>query len=76
MLPLILTYLRKEADLTQEELSSKLRISRSAYSHYESGTHEPPLALLSIIADFYGVSTDFLLGRTYTRKPYPRRHKD
>lgn len=76
MLPIILTCLRKEADLTQEELSTKLKISRSAYSHYEGGTHEPPLTILSTIADFYGVSTDFLLGRTYTRKPYSRRHED
>ncbi|WP_315074409.1 helix-turn-helix transcriptional regulator [uncultured Clostridium sp.] len=68
MLPIILTYLRKEADLTQEELSAKLKISRSAYSHYEGGTHEPPLVVLNLLADFYDVSTDFLLGRTYTRK--------
>lgn len=67
-----LTYLRKEADLTQEELSIKLRISRSAYSHYESGLHDPPIPILILFADFYGVSTDFLLDRTITRKPYPK----
>ena len=67
-----LTYLRKEVDLTQEELSKKVRISRSAYSHYESGLHEPPISILVSFADFYGVSTDFLLDRTITRNPYPK----
>lgn len=72
MLSKRLTFLRKELELTQEELSKKLNISRSAYSHYESGTHEPSLELLQIFADFYDVSTDFLLGRTFIRKPYPK----
>jgi len=67
-----LTYLRKEFELTQEELSKKLRISRSAYAHYESGKYEPSIQMLELIADFYDVSTDFLLGRTYIRKPYPK----
>lgn len=72
MLSKRLIYLRKESDLTQEELSKKLNISRSAYSHYESGIFEPSLEMLQLIADFYGVSTDFLLDRTTTRKPYPK----
>jgi transcriptional regulator with XRE-family HTH domain len=71
-----LTYLRKELELTQDELSKKLTISRSAYSHYESGKYEPSIQMLELLADFYDVSTDFLLGRTYTRKPYPKYYED
>jgi transcriptional regulator with XRE-family HTH domain len=67
-----LTYLRKESELTQEELSKKLNISRSAYTHYENGTYEPSIQMLELLANFYDVSTDFLLGRTFVRKPYPK----
>jgi transcriptional regulator with XRE-family HTH domain len=67
-----LTYLRKEAELTQVELSKKLNISRSAYAHYENGTYEPSIQILELLADFYEVSTDFLIGRTDNRKPYPK----
>lgn len=75
MLSVRLTYLRKELDLTQEELSTQLKISRSAYSHYESGTHEPPIVVLNSFADFYDTSIDYLLGRTCIRKPYPKNNK-
>ncbi|AQR90554.1 HTH-type transcriptional regulator Xre [Clostridium saccharobutylicum] len=67
-----LTYLRKESELTQDEISKKLNISRLAYTHYENGTYEPSIQTLELIADFYDVSTDFLLGRTFIRKPYPK----
>lgn len=73
MLASRLTYLRKELELTQAELSKKLKISRSAYSHYESGQHDPPISTLILFADFYGVSIDFLVGRTDIRKPYPKK---
>lgn len=72
MLSTRLTTLRKELKLTQDELSKKLRISRSAYSHYESSLYEPSIAILVLLADFYNVSTDYLLGRTNIRKPYPK----
>ncbi|WP_160688280.1 helix-turn-helix transcriptional regulator [Clostridium sp. C2-6-12] len=72
MLSAILTLLRKERGLTQEELADKLHISRSGYAHYEAGNRKPSVEVLIIIADFYGTSIDYLLGRTYTRKPYPK----
>ncbi|AJG98895.1 XRE family transcriptional regulator [Clostridium beijerinckii] len=72
MLSKRLTYLRNEAELTQVELSKKLNISRSAYAHYENGTYEPSIQMIELFADFYEVSTDFLLGRTSIRKPYPK----
>ena len=39
---------------------------------YETGEHEISLASLSKIADFYNVSTDYLLDRTDIKKPYPK----
>jgi transcriptional regulator with XRE-family HTH domain len=76
MLSAILTLLRKERCLTQEELADKLHISRSGYAHYEAGKRKPAIDVLILIADFYGTSIDYLLGRTYTRKPYPKHYED
>jgi transcriptional regulator with XRE-family HTH domain len=59
-----LVYLRKENKLTQKELSKKLGLTRSAYSQYELGTREPDFQILQKIADFYSVTTDFILGRS------------
>lgn len=56
--------LREDADLTQMELSKYLNISQRAYSHYENGTRDIPTNILISIADFYQVSTDYLLERT------------
>jgi transcriptional regulator with XRE-family HTH domain len=61
--------LRKEAKLTQEGLSLKLKMARTTYSGYELGTSEPDNETLEKIADFYGVTTDYLLGREESKKP-------
>lgn len=50
--------------MTQEGLAAKLGISRSALSHYEKNRREPDYATLSMLADLFNVSTDYLLGRT------------
>jgi len=49
---------------TQAEIADHLHIQRANYSHYENGRAEPNLKTLVDIADFFGVSLDFLLGRT------------
>lgn len=59
-----LTALRNQHKLTQKELADKLNIGRSALSLYEIGQREPDLQLLCKMADFFQVSTDYLLGRT------------
>ena len=59
-----LSNLRKEKELTQEEFSALINISRSTYAQYEINRREPDYAILKRIADFYGVTTDYLLGRT------------
>ncbi|MCT4583761.1 MAG: helix-turn-helix domain-containing protein [Peptostreptococcaceae bacterium] len=56
--------LRKELSLTQAELAEKLNITRSALSLYELGKRQPDFETLNKIADFFEVSTDYLLDRT------------
>ena len=56
--------LREDHDLSQKELAKILNLSQRSYSHYENGTRKIPLDVLVALADFYGCSTDYLLGRT------------
>ena len=65
----ILVQLRTEKQGYQKELAAHLKVSIGTISNYEKGLHEPDLNNLSMIADYYGVSTDFLLGRTGYRHP-------
>ncbi|MCT6891076.1 MAG: helix-turn-helix domain-containing protein [Lactobacillus sp.] len=55
--------LRKEKNLSQNATAKKLNISTSTLSMYETGNREPNNEILSKIADFFGVTTDYLLGR-------------
>jgi HTH-type transcriptional regulator, competence development regulator len=55
---------RKAKKLTQQELSVTLGINRSTYAKYETGDNEPDNETLQKLADFFGVSVDYLLGRT------------
>lgn len=56
--------LRNQKKLTQQGISKKLEISPRAYQYYEAGEREPQLSVLIRMADFYGVSIDYLAGRT------------
>lgn len=56
--------LREDHDLTQTTIAQRLNISQRAYSHYETGTRDIPLAVLVQLADLYNCSIDYLLGRT------------
>ncbi len=64
--------LRLEQKWKQEEAADQLGLSMSAYCRYELGKREPTASVLERIADAYGVSTDFLLGRTDRRESPPR----
>ena len=64
--------LREDQDKTQEEIARLLKTTKQYYQKYEKGIHPLPLRHLSTLADFYGVSADYILGRTNERKPYPR----
>ncbi len=56
--------LREDSDIKQKELADYLGISQRTYSHYENGTRKLPLDILIALAEYYGCSTDYLLGRT------------
>ena len=65
--PRIITFLRKERGLSQKQVASDLGISQALLSHYEKGIRECGLDFLIRAADYYEVSTDYLLGRTVQR---------
>ncbi|MGI5888348.1 MAG: helix-turn-helix domain-containing protein [Oscillospiraceae bacterium] len=63
----ILTLLRKERGITQKEAAANLGISQALLSHYEKGIRECGLSFVVKVADYYGVSCDYLLGRSPDR---------
>ena len=62
--PRILSLLRKERGLTQKQVAADLGIAQALLSHYEKGKRECGLEFLVKAADYYNVSTDYLLGRS------------
>lgn len=62
--------LREDHDLTQEKLCEELFISRSTYTYYEYGKHSVPLDFAVNLADFYGVTLDYLAGRTNIKEKF------
>lgn len=56
--------LREDNDLTQQQVAEMLMCDQSLYSKYEHGEREIPLRLLIILAEYYGVSLDYLVCRT------------
>lgn len=63
--------LRERAHLTQFGLEMRTRIDQSKLSKYERGEALPTAQNAAILADFFRVSTDFLLDRTDVETPYP-----
>lgn len=62
-----LSLLRQEKGVSQRTAANVLGISQALLSHYENGIREPGLAFVVKACDYYGVSADYLLGRTMTR---------
>lgn len=56
--------LREDADLTQKQVAQVLLCDQSLYSKYERGERALPLELAVRLADLYGVSLDYLVGRS------------
>lgn len=56
--------LREDNDKTQQEIAEILNTSQTMYARYERGANELPIHHLLKLADYYNVSTDYLLGRT------------
>ena len=66
--------LREDADLYQRQLAELLHCSQRIYSNYERGDVDIPTQILIQLADYYGTTTDYLLGRTnYRSNPFPDR---
>lgn len=65
--------LREDNDLSQKELAEMLQIHQTTYSDYELGKLNIPVSILHKLANYYNVSIDYLLGRTNTKKPYPKK---
>jgi len=56
--------LREDADLTQEKVGAAINVPQRTYAYYESGQRMVPPSVLCALADFYGVSVDYILERT------------
>ena len=56
--------LREDADLSQKQVAEILHIQQMVYSRYERGYQTIPVEHLPVLADYYHVSVDYLLGRT------------
>lgn len=56
--------LREDSDKTQQEIADVLKTSQTMYARYERGANELPVHHLITLADYYGVSTDYILCRT------------
>lgn len=56
--------LREDHDKTQTEIAKVLGTSQTMYARYERGASELPIRHLLKLADYYGITTDYLLGRT------------
>ena len=65
--------LREDKDLKQKDLADYLQVHQTTYSDYELGRLNIPVSVLHKLADFYGVSVDYLLGRTDVKEPYPKK---
>ena len=65
--------LRIDGGYTQKQTAEYLHIRQNTYSQYEIGVLNYPIDVLLKLADFYGVSVDYLLGRTSVKTPYPEK---
>lgn len=55
---------RRRRHLTQKEVAAYLEMTERSYQHYEGDRRRPSYEVLVTLADYFGVTTDYLLGRT------------
>ena len=70
MLATRLRQLRKDANLSQDEVSRVIGVTQSAYGYYETGRNTPIVENLVKLAKFFDVTTDYLLGQTDNKHGY------
>ena len=68
--------MREDADLLQKDIAKYLQCTQVSYSHYELGKRDIPTDVLIKLAAFYKTSTDYLLGLTDVKEPYPQGKTD
>lgn len=66
--------LREDNDLLQKDMAKILNIAERTYSGYETETRNLPIEVLIALARFYHTSTDYILGLTNVKTPYPKNH--
>lgn len=66
--------MREDADLFQKDIAQYLQCTQVCYSQYKLGKRDIPTDMLIRLAALYHTSTDYLLGITDEKKPYPRAH--
>lgn len=66
-------HLRVDNDKTQLEIADLLNCNREVYRRYEKGIREIPTWAVIRLADYYGCSVDYILGRTDIKRPYMRK---
>lgn len=57
---------------TQQDIADILHCQREVYRRYETGKVEIPVSYLITLARYYDVTTDYLLGLTKERRPFPK----
>ena len=67
--------MRTDRGLTQSQIAELRHVSQNTYSQYEIGTTRFPLDAVIKLAEYYGVSVDYLVGLTDEPTPYPRKRK-
>jgi|GEM_PF-327046 len=68
--------LREKKRLTQEELGKKLNLQKAVISKYENGKLQPSIETISFLADFFNVTTDYLLGHSDNPRPLDSKTPD
>ncbi len=64
--------LRVNRNLLQRDVADVLNCSTTVYCRYEKGEREPPFDIIFRLADYYGVSVDYLLGREESKNDVPK----
>lgn len=60
--------IRNERNISQKTVADFLGVSQQAYANYENGKRQPEYKILAILADYFNVSVDYLLGREEIKK--------
>lgn len=71
-LAIILRELREKQGLNQRELAEALHLTKNSISHYENSVNAPSIETLILIADYFDISVDYLLGRSAEKISYAK----